>query len=199
MPHRGDLATERKLQIINSTLECITELGFNNLSMQDVAKKAGLSKGIIHYYFKNKHELMQSVLGQVCKDIELLLQEIDETSDPIDQVKKMIRLYFSVVQKSRNQYCVHIDFWSQINQYPEFKALIAAHYQQFRKKTADVLQKGFDSGAFDCKIDPQQAASLLVGLVDGISLQWLFDQNSFNFDELTEQCTNLFLQYLTAK
>ncbi len=41
--------------------------------MQDVARHAGVSKGIIHYYFLNKDELMMSVLERVTCDIEALL------------------------------------------------------------------------------------------------------------------------------
>ena len=54
-----DVAAERKDQIVRATVECITKYGYHNFSMQDVARTAGVSKGIIHYYFLNKDELMQ--------------------------------------------------------------------------------------------------------------------------------------------
>ena len=46
---KPDVAAERKDQIVRATVECITKHGYHNFSMQDVARTAGVSKGIIHY------------------------------------------------------------------------------------------------------------------------------------------------------
>ena len=62
MPHRVEIAEERKNQIMKATLDCIIEYGYHNFSMADIAKKANISKGIIHYYFLNKEELMLKFL-----------------------------------------------------------------------------------------------------------------------------------------
>ena len=59
---KADVAAERKKQIVRATVECITKFGYHNFSMQDVAKTAGVSKGIIHYYFLNKDDLMMNHL-----------------------------------------------------------------------------------------------------------------------------------------
>ncbi len=195
MSHRGDLAAERKLQIIQATLKCIAERGYHNLSMQDVANKAGLSKGIIHYYFENKQDLMKSVLGRVSQEIEQLLVKIDDTAEPIEQIKQMIRLYCGIVYKDRIRYCVNIDFWAQINQYPKFKLMIADHYSTFRSRTAEVLKRNIPKSRLK-EIDVNYAASMLIGLVDGISLQWLFDKKEFDFNNMVKKCEEIFINYI---
>jgi len=48
----------RKNQVINATLECISESGFEKLTIESVAKKAGISKGVVSYYFKGKEDLI---------------------------------------------------------------------------------------------------------------------------------------------
>ena len=51
--------------------------------MQDVAKTAGVSKGIIHYYFLNKDDLMMSVLSEVAQEIELtIIEKLEPISKP---------------------------------------------------------------------------------------------------------------------
>jgi AcrR family transcriptional regulator len=76
---KADVAAERKNQIVNATVDCITKFGYHNFSMQDVAKKAGVSKGIIHYYFLNKDDLMMSVLAKVAGDIEDIQELVSTT------------------------------------------------------------------------------------------------------------------------
>ena len=83
-----DVASERKNQIVSATVECIIRFGYHNFSMQDVAKSAGVSKGIIHYYFLNKDDLMLSVLERVVEGIEIVLRtNVDAVKDPTEKLK----------------------------------------------------------------------------------------------------------------
>ena len=92
---KADLAVERKSQIIIATIECISRYGYNNFSMQDVARIADVSKGIIHYYFLNKEDLMMAVLDRVSGDIETLLSDIsDRTKDPEERLRQIVRQCF---------------------------------------------------------------------------------------------------------
>ena len=88
---KADVASERKDQIVRATVDCISKYGYHNFSMQDVAQAAGVSKGIIHYYFLNKDELMMSVLDRVAGDIErMLIKDMEESSDPIKRLEIFI-------------------------------------------------------------------------------------------------------------
>jgi len=193
---KADLAVERKSQIINATIECIARYGYNNFSMQDVARIADVSKGIIHYYFLNKEDLMMAVLDRVAGDIEGLLNDINErTQDPVERLKLLVRICFGVVREKREYYCINMDFWTQINQKEKVRQAVARHYTKFRTATASVVQVGIDSGRFK-KVDAAHAASMLIAVVDGISLQWLFDETVFVYDDIVKSCEDLLLRYL---
>ena len=85
---KPDVAAERKDQIVRATVECITKRGYHNFSMQDIARTAGVSKGIIHYYFLNKDDLMMSVLDRVAGDIEKVLEkEMGSIKEPVEKLK----------------------------------------------------------------------------------------------------------------
>ena len=96
---KADVAAERKNQIVKATVECITKYGYHNFSMQDVAKTAGVSKGIIHYYFLNKDDLMMSVLDKVAGDIETVLQtDMLEVDKPEQKLRVFMGVVFEVVR-----------------------------------------------------------------------------------------------------
>jgi AcrR family transcriptional regulator len=193
---KADLAVERKSQIINATIECISRYGYNNFSMQDVARIADVSKGIIHYYFLNKEDLMMAVLDRVAGDIEGLLNDInDRTKDPAERLKLLIRICAGVVREKREYYCINMDFWTQINQKEKVRQAVAKHYGKFRSATASVVQQGIDVGVFK-SIDPAHAASMVIALVDGLSLQWLFDESVFVYDDIVKSCEDLVLRYV---
>lgn len=193
---KADLAAERKSQIINATIDCIARYGYNNFSMQDVARIADVSKGIIHYYFLNKEDLMMAVLERVAGDIESLLAGISEkTQDPSEQLRQMIRVCFDIVRQKREYYCINMDFWTQINQKEKVRLAVAKHYMKFRGTTAAIVQAGVDSGVFK-PIDSAHAASVIIAIVDGISLQWLFEESSFPYDDLIKTSEEIVFRFL---
>jgi TetR/AcrR family fatty acid metabolism transcriptional regulator len=195
---KTDLAAERKAQIIKATIECISRYGYNNFSMQDVARIADVSKGIIHYYFLNKEDLMMAVLERVAGDIEGLLTSVgDRTDSPTEALKMLVAICFRVVKEKREYYCINMDFWTQINQKEKVRQAIAKHYSTFRIAAANLIQQGIDVGVFKVE-NAANAASIIIALVDGLSLQWLFEESTFELEEISKNCQELVIQFLTT-
>ncbi|APJ03410.1 TetR/AcrR family transcriptional regulator [Silvanigrella aquatica] len=195
---RSDLASERKTQIINATIECITRYGYSNFSMQDVARVADVSKGIIHYYFLNKEDLMMTVLDHVSADIENLLHSGDLNPDPVARLTNVIWMCSSIVQNKREYYRINMDFWTQIDQKEKVRQEVASHYAKFRNSIAVIIQQGITQGVFR-KGDSQQFASMIIAMIDGIALQWLFDEGVYSYDEIVQNCEEAILKFLIIK
>jgi TetR/AcrR family fatty acid metabolism transcriptional regulator len=195
---RSDLASERKTQIINATIECIARYGYSNFSMQDVARVADVSKGIIHYYFLNKEDLMMTVLDYVSSDIENLLNSGDPNPEPITRLSNVIWICSSIVQNKREYYRINMDFWTQIDQKEKVRQEIASHYAKFRNSIAIIIQQGITSGVFR-KGDAAQFASMIIAMIDGIALQWLFDEGVYNYDEIVKNSEEAILNFLIIK
>lgn len=193
---KADVAAERKDQIVRATVDCITKYGYHNFSMQDVARTAGVSKGIIHYYFLNKDELMMSVLDKVAGDIErVLAAEMGSISDVSRKLEVFIDVCFDIVRNTKEYYQVNMDFWTQINQKEDVRQVIARHYAKFREAAAVVIREGVGSGVFRT-VDPKEYGSYIVAVIDGLSLQWLFDENVFDYDAITKKASRLLLDGL---
>ena len=195
---RSDLASERKTQIINATIECITRYGYSNFSMQDVARVADVSKGIIHYYFLNKEDLMMTVLDYVSSDIENLLNSGDPNPEPTTRLSNVIWICSSIVQNKREYYRINMDFWTQIDQKEKVRQEIASHYAKFRNSIAIIIQQGITSGVFR-KGEATQFASMIIAMIDGIALQWLFDEGVYNYDEIVKNSEEAILNFLIIK
>lgn len=55
----------RRAQIIECTIETIATLGYAQASLAQIAKRAGISKGVISYYFTSKEELLEHVVTEI--------------------------------------------------------------------------------------------------------------------------------------
>lgn len=195
---KADVATERKDQIVRATVECITKHGYHNFSMQDVAHAAGVSKGIIHYYFLNKDELMMCVLDRVAGDIEHILSTgMDASTDPAKKLQIFCEVCFKVVRNTKEYYQVNMDFWTQINQNDEIRRAIAQHYAKFRETATRVIREGVEKKLFK-NVDPAQYASFVIATIDGLSLQWLFDDKAFDYEKTNKMAFEWVLAGLKA-
>lgn len=78
MPRPSNKA-ERRRQIVEGLLNVMSEKGYDSASIQAIAKACGLAPGLIHYHFKNKQEILVSLiksLASVAQErYEGLLQE----------------------------------------------------------------------------------------------------------------------------
>ena len=57
--------TARRAQILACAIEAIAESGYGRASLAEIARRAGVSKGVVSYYFAGKDELLGHVVADV--------------------------------------------------------------------------------------------------------------------------------------
>jgi len=96
------LVTRRRGQIIAAAVELFSHQGFYRTTIQDVAKKAGVSAGLIYQYVSDKEDVLLlallSVLESYKHEIPVALEGL---SDPLERFVAAIRAYCRVVDQRR--------------------------------------------------------------------------------------------------
>ena len=80
---RSFIETARRAQIVECAIEAIAELGFNQASLAQIAKRAKVSTGVILYYFASKEDLIREVVAHVFAAGESFIRprvDVDQTS-----------------------------------------------------------------------------------------------------------------------
>ncbi len=73
-----EIRKERKEQIKDVALQLFADNGFHNTSIQKIAQKASISKGLIYNYFESKEELLQEIVEDFVKNS---YQDFDPNND----------------------------------------------------------------------------------------------------------------------
>ena len=76
---------DKRQQILSAAEKLIAEVGFQGLSMQKLAKEAGVAAGTIYRYFDDKDHLIDDVRVRVTQRVADAVQEGGDDSDPIKQ------------------------------------------------------------------------------------------------------------------
>jgi len=92
------LRTSRRNRIMVSGLEIFTEKGFHLASMDDIAKRAGVSKPILYQHFSSKQDLYLGVLDE---RVEVIVQQIADAIDNAagnrNRLEAAIACYFKLI------------------------------------------------------------------------------------------------------
>lgn len=124
-----DKQAGRRQIIIDAALECFLQYGFAKTSLDDIAKRAGLSRPLLYLLFKNKDELFVETLRTLyLAEFENALPVLDL---PISKKEKLYRIYEEL----------YIKPWLYIYKAPSGKEFIEECHKHFPQLDAEYEKK----------------------------------------------------------
>ena len=155
---------DRPEQIIKAALEVFGECGLANARLQDIAERAGVSKGTIYLYFPNKEELFREMIRQTAVAAIERAEQANVPGTPTNQLLAFMRGYWAFV-RSPLFLTVYRLVLGELHQFPDL-ARFYAHEVVARgqKLMAGIISRGIDAGEFR-EIDPMVAARMLVAII----------------------------------
>ena len=154
---------DRPEQIIKAALEVFGECGLANARLQDIAERAGVSKGTIYLYFPNKEELFREMIRQTAiAAIERAEQTLSQGT-PTTQLIAFMRGYWAFVRTPAFSTIYRLVL-GELHQFPDL-AKFYAHEVVARgqRLISGIIRRGTEVGEFR-EIDPMVAARMLVAL-----------------------------------
>lgn len=196
---KGEALSPKQAHLIRGAYKVMGEKGVHNLSLQDVANEAGVSKAILPYYFDSKENLillaMRWVLARVAQRIR---EAISRSKSPEDKVSAMIDTIFVGPDSNRRFYLVFFDFLGYAARDDKFSDVGATFHEICNGLYAEAIKFGQDEGIFRAG-DEREAATVVRAIVDGLFTQWIQDRNwRVSHEEYREICKRSVLTYLKA-
>ncbi|TGJ99458.1 TetR/AcrR family transcriptional regulator [Leptospira semungkisensis] len=96
----------RKKEILDAALYCFLQFGYSKTSMDDIAKKAGLSRPLLYLKFKNKEDLFESIFDYTLEDCYIEADKVLKKKLPPKE--KLFHICESIL----------IEPWSKIEGHP---------------------------------------------------------------------------------
>ena len=183
-------------KIMQAALDVIAREKISGVRMRHISEEAGMSQGILHYYFHTKKELLSRLLDYI-----LLLFQKERDSDfarsdgsPSGKIHAFFQEKKRSIQARKMEY-IQFDFWVQGTTDPELKEKIQKSYLNWRYNLYEVIQEGVVTGEF--RADRAEGVSaMIVSLLMGGSCQYLIDESAFELDQYLDQAENMVLGYL---
>ena len=198
-PRRG-VAPLRRAAIVRATIRCLARDGYSGLTMRKVAREAKMSQGILHYYFADKRTILVAALETVAADLDRRVAA-GQDRGPKDARARLLALVEACLRlavEERAFWIVFVEFWGEMMHDRRLREINAALYERMRRLIGAVVAQGVRAGTFR-RVDVLRAAAVILGLVDGVSLQLTFDPTAFRVAEATRFCGEAVTRYLARE
>ena len=160
MHRRG---AEGRLAILRAARLLFSERGFRGVSIDDVAREAGVSKGLVLYHFVSKDRLFTHVIGEVKEELFRHLQlALEGQTSARAKLIALITGYLRLVKSQRKLWRVALHEAYSLG---GTTRRLLVHCRQFSLDIlSGVLQEGMARGEFR-SLDPQLASVCLLGII----------------------------------
>jgi AcrR family transcriptional regulator len=195
-----DVRSQRREQIIDAAVSVIAERGLQNLSLSEIEKKAGMSRGQLTYYFPTKDEILLAVFD---RHIQTMYHRVQADREPCNVpvadwdwiVRHLLEMVLRVPGTNAEFQVLHYTFLSQIGHREDFRQRLAELYSEWRHSLAAHLQSAI-AGRHNGNYAPQTVASFVQALLHGIAIQLAADSKAFDRQEMLKLCLDLLGSYL---
>lgn len=101
----------RREALIDAVFRCVLRSGLDQATVDVIAAEAEVSRGVIHYHFRDKLELYEAAFERVTEGFQESLRRhpIDGSRPPVEQLRELVRLGLPLTRTSRER----VKFWMQ--------------------------------------------------------------------------------------
>ena len=188
---------ERRLALLKAAFREVAEKGFSEVTLEDIARRAQVSKGVTLYYFDSKEDLFRQLFGWLIDSIHQRMREaVAAVEDPVEKVRALVALIFPSPSKNRAFFRAYVDFCGLASRRESFRQIDERFYSGCREIDRGIVEEGIRRRVFSVN-DPEEAASTLRAIFDGLMLQWISEKDpEASFPAYRERCERELLRYL---
>jgi AcrR family transcriptional regulator len=161
-PRWRRLPEERPAQILDAALDVFAEHGVAAARLEDIARRAGLSKGTIYLYFPNKETLFREVIrSTVVSQIERGERDFERaTTTATESLERHMRRHWEFIRSPQFAPIFRL-IHAELSQHPDLARFYGEEVvSRGHRLLASIVRRGIEQGEFR-DVDPLVAARML--------------------------------------
>ena len=170
-PNRRDhAAAEARTRILAAAAESIVHDGLAKVRMAGIARRAGVSPGLLHYHFETKERLFADVLVHSSDVSSSLNQEVMARAgdDPAVRLSTFLDRCLPSDQQLADEWLLWQELALLCIRQPELADTGAQLYEGLYAAVAGIVDDGVEAGVFTPVFDARTVAETAVALCDGL-------------------------------
>ncbi len=169
-----ELSGEKAQRIVDAMRESVAKRGAAGSTFEHVAREAGVSRGLLHYYFGTKERLLVEV---VRRDSEIRVARLDkplaEAESVDDVLDVLVASLTDLIDNEPAFFLLLYELFSAGRRNPEIQHEVGQLFDRTRSHVAQVLEQKQSEGVLKLRFDAEATVAYLFAAADGFALQAL--------------------------
>lgn len=192
---------QRRQEILDAAMEVFIGKGYQSSTINDISAQCGMSVGAIYRYFRNKGEIMLSLVDErLGRTPEAFARLTEHIEDPWERLDRCVGLFTNAL-RVRHPATGRLLLVTMAEAVQDGDVRRGLH-ERFRSLVAyisGVIADGIRSGQFRADADPSALATLLMSAADGVAVYWVTGSPEIDLRVLRSSILAMLRTYLTSK
>lgn len=177
---------ERREEIAMATLELAAETSIREITTEAIAKRVGIAQPTVFRHFKNRDEVFLEAIRHVGKGLIARLGPVLSEPSPSDQkLRGLLEIQLGYIADHPGLPQLLFSDRLHIGN-PELKEAVRKQMQGFTNRITAIVSEGVESGVFRKDCDEEQAAIMIVALIQGLLMRWSLWNFEFGLEKQVE-------------
>jgi AcrR family transcriptional regulator len=164
--------SDRTTDLLDATCRVVAKSGAHGLRMSHVAREAGVSNALLHYYFETRAELLARAFAHAEDRVYAHAGvELEELETAAERLRRFLHLYVEDDVVFQENWVLWNEMWSSSLSDPDMRPTIEEGYRRWIAYIVDLVEQGRTDGSVPPAVDPKEAGARLAAVVDGIGSQ----------------------------
>jgi TetR/AcrR family transcriptional regulator, fatty acid metabolism regulator protein len=165
---------EKRRQILDAAVRAFARKGYHACRVGEIAEEAGVAYGLVYHYFGSKEEVLQTIFRETWTLMLARIEEMEEEGDPAsEQVRKVTALLLRTWKRDPDLVRVLV---REVTRSPEQLQQQIEEIGHAYEALERIIRRGQESGEFRPELDPQLAATVFYGALEGVLTGWVMGQ-----------------------
>jgi AcrR family transcriptional regulator len=173
---RRELTGEKASRIVEAMRSSVARRGISGSTFEHVAREAGVSRGLLHYYFGTKEALLVEV---VRRDTEHRIARLDEPLGKAGSADEILQILVADLEDSiQNEpgfWVLIFELFTAGRRNPEIQREVGELFKRTRDHVAEIFRAKEREGVLSPRADIDAVVGFLFAVADGLALQILSD------------------------
>ena len=169
-----ELAGDKATRIVEAMRTSVATRGIAGSTFDQVARAAGVSRGLLHYYFGTKERLLVEVVRRECDvRIEQLELQIASATSGEDVVAALVESFEDFLREPPADVAIFYELMTLAQRNDDIASELAELGRRTRSHLAQALRSADEAGILQLRAEADVVATFLFALADGVAVRRL--------------------------
>lgn len=176
----GEIREQRQGAILRAVLNCVSKDGADGMTIRAVADEAGVSTGLVLYYYPTKEELISAAWTYALRGFVRRMEQLSGPVEGLQKIEAMYRVCFLDRDEEAPPWTFWLEYWAKAARVKELREYHSERSAGLRRTRAVHVVRAIEAKQIRSDLDAELVADLLQAVLYGLAVEVTLDSETIS-------------------